>query len=287
MANLVSVIIPHYDDLAGLDACLTAVSGQTRSPDEVIVADNNSPQGEIEVARTINGRAKLVIVREKGAGPARNGGVAASCGDILAFTDSDCVPDGSWLEEGLAALQRHSFVGGEMHVLVADEANISPTEAFERVFAFDNRHYVERKAFTVTANLICPRAVFDSVGPFRLGVPEDLDWCHRARDAGYRIGYAPRALVGHPARRSWEEITRKWSRLNEEAFGLLCMQPLGRTRWLLRTLALPASAIAHTFRPLTSSALPSTRDRLNALWLLYRLRFWRTAHSLQLLARNF
>ena len=101
-----SVIVPHYDDLRGLDICLSALAKQTlpKANFEIIVADNNSPQGPQEVAKVIAGRARLISVAEKGAGPARNGGAAASTGEVLAFLDSDCVPEPQWLTEGLAAL---------------------------------------------------------------------------------------------------------------------------------------------------------------------------------------
>jgi GT2 family glycosyltransferase len=285
-AGRVSVVVPHYNDPAGLDACLAALARQTRPPDEIVVADNDSPQGEAEIARLVAGRARLIVVPEKGAGPARNGGVAASSGDVLAFTDSDCLPSPEWLAEGLAALERCDFVGGAIRVLVQDETALTPAEAFERVFAFDNRTYVERKGFTATANLICRRDVFDAVGGFRVGVPEDVEWCHRARDAGYRIGYAPAAVVGHPARRTWSELARKWARLTEEGFGLARRRPLGRLRWLVKALALPLSAVAHSPRPLTSRNLARPGDRLKALAMLYRLRFWRAGHALRLMMRR-
>src|SRR6202042_3484428 len=74
----ISVIIPHYSDLDALDVCLSKLSEQTLSPSdfEIIVADNNSPEGEAVVASRIAGRAKMVTVTERGAGPARNGAAA-------------------------------------------------------------------------------------------------------------------------------------------------------------------------------------------------------------------
>ena len=286
MLRRVSIVVPHYSDLVGLAACLDALGRQTRAPDEIIVADNNSPQGEAAVDAVIAGRAKLVVVNEKGAGPARNGGVAASTGEILAFTDSDCLPEPLWLERGLAALDQADFVGGAMRVLVADETNLTPAEAFERVFAFDNETYVRTKGFTVTANLFCPRDLFDAVGGFRVGVSEDLDWCLRAGASGFRLGYAADAIVGHPARRTWPELERKWRRLNEEAFGLAVAEPNGRAKWLLKALLMPLSAFAHTPKVLASPALATPRDRSRALSVLFRLRAWRMLDSLRLLAQT-
>ncbi|OHB27890.1 MAG: glycosyl transferase family 2 [Phenylobacterium sp. RIFCSPHIGHO2_01_FULL_69_31] len=283
MRQSVSVIVPHYNDPAGLDACLAALTSQSVAPDEIVVADNDSPQGEAEIARVIDGRARLVIVTEKGAGPARNGAVAACTGEVLAFTDSDCLPAPEWLERGLAALDDADFVGGGMRVLVADEEDLTAAEAFERVFAFDNRMYVLRKRFTVTANLLCPRRVFDAVGGFRTGVSEDLDWCLRARDLGYRIRYAPDAVVGHPARRTWPELVRKWRRLNEETFGLTSAKPGGRLKWLILALAMPLSAVAHLPKVLLSPALSKPGDRLKASVMLFRARIWRGLDYIRIL----
>ena len=83
----VSVIVPHYQDLDGLALCLAALDAQTYPRDrfEIVIADNNSPCGLEAVEKVIAGRAKLVSVLEKGAGPARNGAVAASRGEVLAF----------------------------------------------------------------------------------------------------------------------------------------------------------------------------------------------------------
>ena len=283
----VSVIVPHYRDLPGLDRCLAALGGQTYPSGayEIIVADNNSPEGREAVEGVVRGRARLVIVTEKGAGPARNGGVALATGQILAFTDSDCIAEPGWLKAGVEALRRGDFVGGKVEVLIETPGAPRPTEAFEAVFAFNNRRYVEQVGFTVTANLFCRAAVFAVVGGFRVGVSEDLDWSHRARAAGFRIVYAPLAVVGHPARRSWNELIAKWERLNAEAFGLSAAKPGHALRWLGRSLLLPLSAVVHTPRVVASPALSTWPQRFGALGVLYRLRLWRLMNALSLLTK--
>jgi GT2 family glycosyltransferase len=284
----VSVIVPHYQDLPRLQVCLEALGRQTfpRERFEIIVADNNSPCGEAAVAEAIAGRARFTIVREKGAGPARNGGVALARGEILAFTDSDCVPQPQWLEEGVKGLESADFVGGTVEVLVDDPNAMTPVECFERVFAFDFRTYILKKEFTGSGNLFCPRKVFDAVGGFASGVSEDVEWCMRARAAGFSIGFAPRAAIGHPARRTWSEIETRWRRLNSESYHLLRREPAGRAKWLVKTLLMPASAMVHTVKVLASPKLERFGDRLKAIGVLHRLRWFRLFDGLRLLARG-
>ena len=281
---MVSVIIPHLDDVKNLERCLAALESQSLSREafEIIVADNGSACGHRQLQKAIAGRANLVVVSERGAGPARNGGVNASHGRSLAFIDSDCVPTRDWLEEGLKALRKHDFVGGKVVVSVNDERHVTPTEAFEKVFAFDFNNYINRKGFTGSGNLFVPRTVFQTTGGFRNGVSEDVEWSRRTAALGYRLGYAPRAVVSHPARRNWSELRRKWARINRESFALMLQSNAGRSRWVLRTMALPASAIVHAPRALTSRRLKGYRERLGAVGILMLCRLWRFGDALKL-----
>ncbi|HEY0436744.1 MAG TPA: glycosyltransferase [Phenylobacterium sp.] len=283
-APKVSVVIPHYQDLAGLALCLDSLERQTFSRDEfeIIVADNVSPAGEAAVAKVIAGRAKLVVCAERGAGPNRNAGVAATCGEVLAFIDSDCQAEPQWLANGLAGLANFDFIGGRVKVLVDDPAQMTAAEAFEAVFAFDFDTYINKKGFTGAGNLICPRKLFDAVGGFSNGVSEDVEWSHRATGKGYRLGYVPDAIVGHPARRTWAELKGKWARVNAETYRLHMQNRRGLVAWLGRCAALPASALVHTPKVLLSDSLPGVRERVLAIAMLYRLRFWRAFHSTQL-----
>ncbi|HWY60332.1 MAG TPA: glycosyltransferase [Rhizomicrobium sp.] len=281
----VSVIIPHYSDLAALDCCLAGLQNQTFPAEnmEIIVADNASPQGAQAVSDLIAGRARLVIVPQKGAGPARNGGVAASHGEILAFIDSDCQPNAEWISQGVAALAKNDFVGGSVEVLVQDPLRISAAEAFECVFAFDMERYVLDKGFAGAGNLFCPRTVFDAVGGFGVGLSEDVDWSRRATGKGFRLGYAKGAIVGHPARRTWSELQRKWVRINAETYALTTRAPGGRLKWTLLCLALPISALVHTVKVIRTDKLRGANQRMSALAVLYRLRIWRMFDSFRLL----
>jgi len=206
------------------------------------------------------------------AGPARNAGVAASCGTFLAFTDCDCIPEPHWLEYGLEAMSECDFAGGQMTVLIEGDRPGSGAEAFELVFAFDNRRYVLEQDFTVTANLFCARAIFDKVGPFKVGVSEDKEWCLRARSLGFRIGYAANAVVAHPARRNWNELRKKWDRMTRESYLLWRDQGRGTARWMIRTWGLLPSILVHGIRIARAPELKGFRERGMAFSTLTRSR---------------
>jgi GT2 family glycosyltransferase len=281
----ISVVIPHYNDLDRLRLCLDRLAAQSwpRARMEVVVADNNSRCG-IDAVRAAAPEAIVVPAPIQGAGPARNAGAAASHGEILAFTDSDCVPEPDWLREGVAALARFDFVGGQVVTLAADPTHPSPVEAFEMVFNFNFRRYIEEVGFTGTGNLFVPRDTFARVGPFRTGVSEDVEWCFRARSLGLRIGYAERAVVGHPARQTWAELRGRWVRMLSEHYHLSLTRRFGRETFVLKALAMPLSVLPHAVKVLASDRLPDVRARLGALAVLTRLRLWRAGRMLALAA---
>ena len=284
-APLISVIIPHYNDLANLERCLMFLSAQTlpEGQFEVIVADNNSRCGIEEVRRVCGDFVRVVPAPIPGAGPARNVAVEAPRGRYLAFTDEDCKPAPNWLERGLEALSTSEMVGGRVEVEYEDLACPTAVEAFERVFAFNVRRYVEKLGFGVTANMFVPRGVFDRVGGFRPEGPDDLEWGQRATAAGYRWRYRPEVVVAHPARRDWAELTQKWRRLTQMASVAMLEKPNGRVRWFLRSFLILASPLVHWTTVATSSKLETVEQRLGAIGVLFRIRFWRFIEANRLL----
>jgi glycosyltransferase involved in cell wall biosynthesis len=273
----VSVIIPHYNDLKNLQRCITLLGAETLPPDdfEVIVADNNSRCGIEEVKRACGNRARVVPAPIQGAGAARNAAVAASQGEILAFIDSDCRPTPDWLERGVAALAQAEIVGGRVDIEYLDPRHPTGVECFERVFAFNFKRYIEQLGFSGTGNMFVPRAIFDRVGEFRERVAEDFDWGQRALAAGFTFHYAADAVVSHPARHDWNELTQKSRKLSREAFEAAVEKPHGRLWWFLRSFAVLASPLVHWIRIVRSAKLTSREERIKAIGVLFRIRAWR------------
>ncbi len=286
--GLVSVIVPHLDDYDNLDACLKLLEAQSFPGDrtEIIVADNGSSRGFDAVCRIVGSRGRVIEVAERGAGPARNAAVRVSRGEALAFIDSDCRPDKRWLEEGLSELRHADIAGGRVDVLVKDPQRMTAAEAFESVFAFRNERYVKNLKFTVTASMFVWRSVFDAVGDFINSVPEDKDWCERARRQGYCIRFAPKSIVGHPARRTMKELKRKWRRLTLESSEGARREGRGPVFVFLLQCAALLAVLPHAFLPLVSTRLGGIRNRLMAIAGLAQIRAYRFSMAYRALMRR-
>lgn len=278
-----AVIIPHYNDLERLSLCLEHLAPQVAVHQEVeiLVVDNASPVSLAPVLATFPW-IRLVVEPEKGAAAARNRGVTETTAPYLFFLDSDCVPGPAWVGTALTLAGQADVIGGQVTTFDETPAPRSGAEAFEAIFAFDQKVYIEEKGFSVTANLLTRRDVFEATGPFVVGRSEDLDWCQRATAKGFGLSYAPELEVAHPTRSDWPALRRKWLRLTQEAFGLLAdqgEQPTrkARIRWALRALAVLGSAAAHTPKLLKAPMLASWQERSAGMATLWRLRAQRTA----------
>lgn len=274
-----AIIIPHYNDVVRLSRCLDALMPQMTLSVEVIVVDNASTQSLDPIKQTFPS-LRMVIEPRKGAAEARNRGVAETTADRLFFLDCDCIPSTDWLETALQIAPRADIIGGSVTVFDETAPPRTGAQAFEAVFAFDNQFYVEERGFSVTANLLTRRDVFDSTGPFIHGVSEDVEWCRRATAQGFGLSYSDALRVSHPSRGDWSALKRKWLRLNVESFGVNGTDLTGRAKWALKALAMPASVLAHLPRVLNSPALPNVKEKARAILTLLRLRMARMAWML-------
>lgn len=209
------VVVPTKDD-PRLEACVRAVLAQDHPAEalRVIVVDNGSAHPQRHVA-DLDPRVEFLVEPRPGSYAARNAALAVARGDVLAFTDSDTLPDPGWVSGALRALDAGAqVVAGRVRVYPRDPARPHPVEAFEVVNAFRQDRTVPR-GFAVTANVVVPRAVFDAVGPFDAGLPSggDAEWCGRAVAAGFPLTYVEDAVVAHPARESYAEAWKKLCRV--------------------------------------------------------------------------
>ena len=169
---LVSVVIPAWNAAAFLEDALASVAAQDYQPIEAIVVDDGSVDGTSEVARSFRPAVTLIEQLHAGIGAARNTGIAAACGEYLAFLDADDLWTPSSLSLRLSALQERS-------------ADI----VYGQVIEF--RGGVDSPPATglLPGAALLRASAFRRVGPFRtdLRVGEFIDWWARAREAGLRI----------------------------------------------------------------------------------------------------
>lgn len=272
-----AVIIPHYNDVTRLCRCLEALVVQDLSGVEIIVADNATPGGIGEVVERFP-QVRFVTQPERGAAAARNMGVAESTAPWLFFLDADCVPAADWLDQArlLAGLDENRISGGQVTVFDETPGPRSGAEAFETVFAFDQAHYVNQAGFSVTANLVTSRVVFERTGPMIAGLSEDIDWCHRATAAGAALVYVPSLVVCHPTRSEWSALVKKWRRITEERFAYLPDTRSARLSWIVQSVLMAPSILVHLPKVLCHQDL-SRVERWRGAYTLLKLRMLRMA----------
>jgi glycosyltransferase involved in cell wall biosynthesis len=215
----VSIIIPVFKDVEGLRICLEALDKQVYPTDnwEIVVVDNG-PSDEIRACVAEFPRASYLIETIPTSFAARNTGISQCRGEILAFTDADCIPDPMWLAQGVDKFVNTpncGLVGGHIEVFPENEGQANPVELFEIITALHQEQLVTNMKFGATANIFTSKQVFEKVGLFDLSLPSggDLEWGRRVSGAGYALVYAPKAIIRHPARKTWSSLKARTLRV--------------------------------------------------------------------------
>lgn len=197
------MIIPTYQDWSGLVKCLIALEEQTldRTQYEVIVINNNETS-QLPEGVKLPENVRLIHESQPGSYVARNRGVAIAEGDILAFTDSDCIPDKYWLANALKRFEESTcdLIGGRVKIIRNNEKN-RYGYIYERLTAFQQHRNVPLGK-GVTANLLVRKSVFEAVNGFDNKIISGGDWDFtlRCTQQGYKMIYAEEVVVLHPAR---------------------------------------------------------------------------------------
>ena len=191
------MVVPARDAAHLIGPLLAALEEQRGAPDwELVVVDNGSRDDTARVAERSPACTRVLRrPRGQGPGPARDAGVAASRGRLLAFVDADCRPTPGWLAAGAEALGGAGIVQGA----VEPEPGV-PIGPYDRTLsvAFDYGLYP-------AANLFVRRELFERLGGFDDPFPqpggrpfgEDAWLVWRARRAGETAAFSRDALVHH------------------------------------------------------------------------------------------
>ncbi|HUR62094.1 MAG TPA: glycosyltransferase [Candidatus Thermoplasmatota archaeon] len=215
----VTVIVPVHNDAARLARCVRALAAQDYPARlrEVLVVDNGSTDDPGAAMADLVDAAGVRLLHEPAPGSyaARNRGIEAATGEVLAFTDADCVPEPGWLSAGIARLGPGvGLVGGAVRLFPRQPGRFSLAEAYEAAHGFPQEHYVQDRHFAVTANLLTTAQVMATCGPFDASLRSggDQEWGQRTERFGLAAVYAPDAVVAHPMRHSLRELASKTRR---------------------------------------------------------------------------
>ncbi|WP_051664114.1 glycosyltransferase [Dyadobacter crusticola] len=221
----VSIIIPTFHDWDRLAVCLSALSKQTLSRDqfEIIVA-NNDPTDKTPAGFIFPSNCSIIEVAAPGSYAARNAAISVSNGEIIGFTDSDCIPEVDWIANAcnfFAGNPQISRIAGHIDLFFQGD-RLLPAEVYEKVYAFKQDLVVERLNSSVTGNMFSYKKVFDDVGQFNesLFSGGDHEWARRAQAKGFNVAYSPEVRVKHPARHKMSELVKKSRRVGGGRAGM-------------------------------------------------------------------
>lgn len=212
----VTVIIPTYKNWNGLKKCLNALSKQSypKNKFEVFVVNNDpkdTPPFKIDFYNF-----KLLNEKKIGSYAARNKGLTIASGEIFAFTDSDCIPDKFWLDQGIKALvsdKKNSIVAGCVRIFPKIENNPNIFELFSMLYELNQSSYIKKNRFA-TANVFIKKSVFITIGNFNSSLKSgaDFEFASRAEKKKFLMSYCEACEVSHPARSSYKELKEKAKR---------------------------------------------------------------------------
>ena len=259
----VSVVVCAYNAERTMDQCLASL-GVLNYPDyEVIVVNDGSRDRTLEIAQSY-GYCRIISQTNKGLSVARNVGAHAATGEIVAYTDSDCVADPDWLiylvskmeASNLAACGGPNFPppeddlvpatvavapGGPTHVLISDEV----------------------AEHIAGCNMAFRRDVLLSLGgfdPIYRAAGDDVDICWRLQDAGYTIGFSPAAVVWHFRRNTVAAYCAQQRGYGKAEALVYSKHPfrfnlLGQAKWLGRIYGDLSTSLLLSRRPVIYSGI--------------------------------
>ena len=216
----ISVIVPFYNAEKTLAACVESLLALEEIPCEIVLVDNASTDRSFEIAASFEGNAgnkqyRVLKELKRGREFARNRGAQEATGDLLAFTDADCLVDPKWLFHIQEAFCAHpEWSGGGGNVKGAAPKNL--VQKFLSLYTL-RAHFQESETLDQFdlfkggfpgANLAIRKEMFQKLNgfeelPYAAG---DFDLCARIYALSAKMGVIPNAVVFHQHRKTAKEM---------------------------------------------------------------------------------
>jgi O-antigen biosynthesis protein len=208
----VSVVVCAYDAAGTIEECLTSLAALTYPNVEIIVVNDGSCDATTAIARAQVG-VRVIDVPKGGLSAARNVGLAAASGEIVAYTDADVRVDPDWLNYLVHTLLTADVVGvGGPNVVPEDDAWMA--QCIARAPGGPTHVLLDDTIaeHVPGCNMAFRRDALLSIGGFNpvfVRAGDDVDVCWRLQARGLRLGFAPAALVWHRHRTTMEGFWRQ------------------------------------------------------------------------------
>jgi len=238
----VSVIVCVYNGERTLDACLASLKKLNYPNYEVVVVNDGSTDGTRQIAEGYS-YIRLINQENKGLSEARNVGIRAATGEIIAFTDADCMADADWLTHLVARFQSSDFaaVGGPNLTppddsFVASCVAVSPGAPTHVLLDDEVAEHIPGCNMAFRHEALKAISGFDPI--FR-AAGDDVDLCWRLQNKGYKIGFSPAAVVWHFRRNTVRDYLKQQRGYGKAETLLFFKHPsrfnvLGQSRWFGR-----------------------------------------------------
>jgi len=198
----VSIIVPVFNGETSINACIESLLKQDYPKDkvEIVIVDNGSTDKTCDLVRNY----PVTLIKEnkkKGSYAARNKGIRSATGEILAFTDADCIADTAWVSKAVEAFTDEkvgcvagSICSGEtfnaVQLFLAMKQTLSQDGTMNHFFM----------SYPQTANAFYEKKIFDLIGLFEenwvSGGDADLAWRMKI-ETDYQIRYVGVAMIYH------------------------------------------------------------------------------------------
>jgi cellulose synthase/poly-beta-1,6-N-acetylglucosamine synthase-like glycosyltransferase len=238
----VSVIVCAYNAERTMDRCLASLEKLNYPNHEAIVVNDGSTDATREICERYN-FVDLINQENQGLSAARNVGLNAATGEIIAYTDSDCMVDPDWLTYLVTCFQSSEFaaVGGPNlsprdDSMVATCVAVSPGAPAHVLLDDEVAEHIPGCNMAFRREALEAIAGFDPI--FR-AAGDDVDVCWRLQNKGYKIGFSPAAVVWHFRRNTVRDYLKQQRGYGKAETLLFFKHPsrfnvLGQSRWFGR-----------------------------------------------------
>lgn len=274
---MISVIIATYNRMDKLKILLKSIESLETDKDqirEIIIVDNNSTDDTKEIVKhylqTSYHDIRYIFEGKQGNNYARNKALAEAKGEVLAFTDDDCIPDSKWLRQIGKKFESEpalACLGGRVELYDKNDRAITIRTMNQETTVKSAKQLY---GIIIGCNMAIRRTVFEDIGNFdpafgpgsKIGSGGDSEFLYRAYKRGLLIKYYPEIIVYHNhGRKTDAEVQALGKRYVRGRGGFYCKYILQGDRVIMK---MALHEVASVMKSLIKNLL--LRKSINSQW---------------------